>query len=70
MKFGISESYACKRCKFAEMILLRCLDCPDVDYLKTSIESNLIAVDVCEQEIERPLEGQKEYYSGKKKDTP
>ncbi|MGK0376593.1 MAG: hypothetical protein ACJA1Z_000391, partial [Patiriisocius sp.] len=24
----------------------------------------------CEQEIERPLEGQKEYYSGKKKDTP
>ena len=70
MKFGISESYAYKRCKFAEKILLRCLDCPDVDCLKTSIESNLIAVDVCEQEIERPLKGQKEYYSGKKKDTP
>ena len=69
MKFGISESYAYKRCKFAEKILLRCLDCPDVDCLKTSIESNLIAVDVCEQEIERPLEGQKEYYSGKKRHT-
>jgi hypothetical protein len=29
MKFGISESYAYKRRKFAEMILLRCLDCPE-----------------------------------------
>lgn len=67
-RFGISESYAYKRCKFTEMILLRCLNCPDIGSLKTNLETNLVAIDVCEQEIERPLKNQEDYYSGKKSD--
>ena len=68
-RFGISESYAYKRCKFTEMILSRCLNFPDIESLKTSLETNLVAIDVCEQEIERPLADQEPYYSGKKSDT-
>ena len=65
-QFGISESYAHKRCAFTKKILMRALECPDEASLKSNIETNLVAVDVCEQLIERPLQGQKEFYSGKK----
>ncbi len=66
LQFGISESYAQKRYEFSKMILLRCLDFPDETSLKEAIETNLIAIDVTEQAIERPVENQEEYYSGKK----
>lgn len=65
--FGISESYTQKRYVFAKKMLLRCLDLPDEASLKEAIETNLIAIDVTEQAIERPVENQEEYYSGKKK---
>lgn len=65
-QFGISESYAQKRYVFAKGILLKVLQCPDIACLTTTIETNLVAVDVTEQPIERPLEGQEDYYSGKK----
>jgi|688.fasta_scaffold674190_1 hypothetical protein len=64
--FGISESYTQKRFVFSKMILLRCLDLPNEASLKQTIETNLIAIDVTEQVIERPVENQQEYYSGKK----
>lgn len=69
-QFGISESYIYKRCQFTRMLLLRCLHAPNEESLRTTLETNLVAVDVCEQEIERPIENQENYYSGKKKDTP
>ena len=47
-------------------MLLRCLDLPDEQALKDAIAGNQVAIDVTEQAIERPLENQGEYYSGKK----
>ncbi|MCU0471446.1 MAG: transposase family protein [Arcicella sp.] len=67
--FGISESYAQKRYSFIKMLLLRCLDLPDEQSLKDAISGNQVAVDVTEQAIERPVENQGEYYSGKKSYT-
>lgn len=67
--FGISESYAQKRYSFIKMLLLRCLDLPDEQSLKEAISGNQIAVDVTEQAIERPMENQQAYYSGKKSCT-
>ena len=64
--FGISESYAQKRYTFIKMLLLRCLNLPDEQALKDAIAGNQVAVDVTEQAIERPLENQGDYYSGKK----
>jgi len=66
IQFGISESYTQKRYEFSKMILLRCLDLPDELSLKEGLETNLIAIDATEQTIERPVEHQQEYYSGKK----
>jgi hypothetical protein len=66
MKFGISESYAHKRFVFSRQLLLRCLNVPDELSLKDALQTNLIAVDVSEQSIERPVKGQENYYSGKK----
>lgn len=66
MKFGISESYAQKRFEFSKMILLRCLNIPDELSLKDVLQTNLIAIDVSEQSIERPVKHQENYYSGKK----
>ena len=63
---GISESYAQKRFTFTRMLLLRCLDLPNEEALKDAISGNKIAIDVTEQAIERPLENQKDYFSGKK----
>jgi hypothetical protein len=70
MKFGISESYAHKRFEFSKMILLRCLNLPNELSLKDVLQTNLIAVDVSEQAIERPVKHQENYYSGKKNSTP
>jgi Helix-turn-helix of DDE superfamily endonuclease len=66
LKFGISESYAHKRFEFSKKILLRCLNLPDELSLKDALQGNLIAIDVSEQSIERPVNGQENYYSGKK----
>jgi hypothetical protein len=68
--FGISESYAQKRYSFIKMLLLRCLDLPDEQSLKDALSGNQVAVDVTEQAIERPLENQEGFYSGKKSCTP
>ena len=68
--FGISESYAQKRYTFIKMLPLRCLDLPDEQVLKDALSGNQVAVDVTERMIERPLENQQDYYSGKKRYTP
>jgi hypothetical protein len=69
LQFGISESYAQKRYVFTKKMLLRCLELPDEQSLKESLETNLVAVDVTEQAIERPITNQRDYYSGKKNST-
>jgi hypothetical protein len=65
-QFGISESYAQKRYSLIKMLLLECLDLPDEQALKEAISGSQVAIDVTEQPIERPLQKQGEYYSGKK----
>lgn len=69
LQFGISESYAQKRYTFSKQMLLRCLDLPDENSLKTALETSLVAIDVTEQAIERPVKNQEDYYSGKKNST-
>jgi Helix-turn-helix of DDE superfamily endonuclease len=65
-QFGISESNAWKRYNLIRNLLLRCLDIPDDKSLEDLIKGDHFAIDVTEQAIERPVEGQKEFYSGKK----
>ena len=64
--FGISESYANKIYHYILNILIKELH---VDSSKKLLDNDLdtIVVDVSEQEIERPVKKQKDYYSGKKK---
>ncbi len=62
--FSISESYAYKRYCFVTRRLMKALDLPN-DKDLTADKLKIIA-DVTEQAIERPLEAQKSYYSGKK----
>jgi hypothetical protein len=69
-QFGVSESYAQKRYTFTKMLLLRCLDLPNEQALKEAISGDKVAIDVTEQAIERPLEHQQDYYSGKKNSIP
>lgn len=66
--FSISESYAHKRYTFISQRLMAALDLPN-DKALTAAHLKLVA-DVTEQEIERPVQQQRSYYSGKKKDTP
>ena len=66
--FSISESYAHKRYSFISQRLMKALDLPN-DKTLTAENLKLVA-DVTEQESERPVSGQKSYYSGKKSDTP
>ena len=68
-QFGISESYAQKRYTFTKMLLLRCLNLPDEEFLKDAIQGHKVAIDVTQQAIERPLQNQEDYYSGKKSYT-
>ena len=62
--FGISESYAAKRYHFINKRLMTALDIPNDKGL--SLENISLVADVTEQEIERPLQEQKSYYSGEK----
>lgn len=62
--FSISESYAQKRYCCISQRLMKVLDLPND---KSLTADNLkLVVDVTEQEIERPVQKQKSYYSGKK----
>jgi hypothetical protein len=69
LQFGISESYAHKIYHKMSTLLVKILH---VKNRQTLFEENLntLVVDVTEQPIERPQNGQKAYFSGKKKDTP
>ena len=66
-QFGISESYAYKRYCFMRHILMQVLDLPDSKQISFQMLTNKVGLDVSEQPIERPLQGQEQYYSGKKK---
>ncbi len=66
-QFGISESYAQKRFTFISSLLIKALDLPEQSSLELS-HIQILAVDVTEQPIERPIKDQKKYYSGKKND--
>lgn len=66
--FSVSESYAYKRYCYMRTILTKVLDMPAG--LLASTGPLEVAVDVSEQPIERPLKGQRAFYSGKKKDLP
>jgi IS5 family transposase len=65
-QFGITESYANKIYHLVSDILVKLKKVPN---RKVLFEGDLeeILVDVTEQQIERPLKKQKDYYSGKKK---
>ena len=64
--FNISESYANKIYHFILNILTQELH---VEGSKELVNTDLdvIVIDVCEQQIERPVKNQKKFYSGKKK---
>lgn len=66
--FSISESYAHKRYCYMRRILCQVLEMPATGLL-ASDQLARVAVDVSGQPIERPLKGQRQYYSGKKKST-
>ena len=68
-QFGIIESYVQKRYTFTKMLLLRCLNLTDEESLKDAIKAHKVAINVTEQAIERPLQNQEYYYSGKKSYT-
>ena len=63
--FNISESYANKIYHKISNIIIKIAH---VKGAKSVAEGNIkdIVIDVCEQQIERPKKGQKDYYSGKK----
>ena len=63
--FNISESYANKIYHKISNIIIKTAH---VKGFKSVAEGNIkdIVIDVCEQQIERPKKGQKDYYSGKK----
>ena len=66
--FAISESYAQKRYTFIVKRLLLALDLPDE---KALTGKNLtLLMDVTEQEIERPVQKQRSFFSGKKNGIP
>ena len=62
--FSISESYAYKRYTYITKRLLRALPIPNDKAL--TLAGLKVAMDVSEQPLERPLKGQRDYYSGKK----
>ena len=65
-QFGISESYSHKIYHCISTILVKLKNIPN---RKNLLEDNLskILIDVTEQQVERPLKNQKQFYSGKKK---
>ena len=66
-QFGISESYANKIYHSILNMVVQCFKLPN---RKVLLEGNheKVLIDVTEQQIERPVNNQKAYYSGKKKD--
>lgn len=64
--FSISESYANKIYHSILTILVQELHVPGSKELSKA-DLDTIVIDVSEQEIERPVKKQKDYYSGKKK---
>lgn len=64
--FGISESYSCKIFIKMKKYMLQVLKLPKKTDLK-KMDLRQVIVDVSEQEIERPLKNQKDFYSGKQK---
>jgi len=69
--YGVSKSTVCESIQWVENTLLnnKTFKLPDKKVLKkTSDTIECIIVDVVESPIERPKNGQKEYYSGKKND--
>ncbi len=63
----MSESYAHKRYCYMRRILTKVLDMPAGLLAPTGPLK--VAVDVSEQPVERPVKGQRHYYSGKKNGT-
>lgn len=68
-QFGIGESYANKLFHRICNILVEEFSVPNRKEL-LSKDLSIILIDVTEQPIERPIEHQKKYYSGKKNATP
>lgn len=66
LQFDISESYCQKRYVYMRKILMEILQLADNELLTTDKFTKLTAIDVSEQPIERPLDKQETYYSGKK----
>ena len=68
LQFGISESYAHKIYHKISTLLVKILH---VKSRQALVEENIntLVVDVTEQPIERPQNGQQAYFSGKKTDT-
>lgn len=66
LQFNISESYCQKRYVYIRKILMEILELPNNELLTTDKFTKLTAIDVSEQPIERPLDKQESYYSGKK----
>ena len=66
--FGISESYCHKIYSRYRNILVQVETLPNRKQLLEDAPSTL-AIDVTEQAIERPVKGQRAYYSGKKRHT-
>lgn len=65
--FGISESYANKIYHKTVNHMINFIHPKKITELSSDVV-NTVVVDVAEQEIERPVKKQKQYYSGKKKD--
>ena len=63
--FGISESYGNKIYHYISGILVKILHVPNRKKLMAA-DLETVIIDVCEQAVERPQKGQKNYYSGKK----
>lgn len=67
--FGVSESYCCKIYNKMAVYMISVLKLPTKTSLKTS-DLKQVIIDVTEQQIERPLQNQEDYFGGKKKNIP
>lgn len=67
--FGISESYVCKIYNKMTKYMISVLNLPPKTSLK-DMDLKQVIVDVTEQQIERPLTHQEDYYTGKKSFIP
>jgi AraC-like DNA-binding protein len=65
--FGISESYCHKVYSRTARMLAKIEKLPNRKALLEEGQSATLIIDASEQRIERPVKGQKDFYSGKKK---